>query len=43
MCLAIVFLVLCTTALHSQTTDWPRSPTIAPHAMVATGQILAAH
>ncbi|MFO0815564.1 MAG: gamma-glutamyltransferase [Gemmatales bacterium] len=42
MRLAIVLLVLCTAALHSQTTDWPRSPTIAPHGMVATGQPLAA-
>src|SRR5882724_2166871 len=27
--------------VQSQTTEWPRSPTIAPHGMVATGQPLA--
>ena len=29
------------TSIQSQSSDWPRSPTIAPHGMVATGQPLA--
>lgn len=29
-------------SIQSQSSEWPRSPTIAPHGMVATGQPLAA-
>ncbi|HQR07338.1 MAG TPA: gamma-glutamyltransferase [Gemmatales bacterium] len=40
--LVCVIGLLTQASLQSQSSEWPRSPTIAPHGMVATGQPLAA-